>query len=220
MGSASGARNECGFGPIGQFWGMIDADDWWIANDKIERQIEKLMTDKTAVACGGTTLQTCSDIADRVGVKSSLERWSFVDYLTGTQNLYVHLSSILWRNIFKGKDGFSPKLIDQGWPRDEWSRTLAGLAESRGWICCVPMPVSQYNFTGIGVWSSLSQSERNERNNLADKKIRAMLPLSYKMFLTLYPKISNSILKLIFLKKIRFRKQLWLLFFNLFRKNT
>ena len=180
-GSATQARKECVFTPKGGFWGMIDGDDWWIATDKVELQLIILNQNKNYVGCSGGTIIKDLDGITIGHIKPSKEVWNYLDYVLGVNNLYVHVSSILWKNIFHGSDGFRPKLAQKKWPLGEWPLTLAALAESRLSICHLEENVSQYNFNGQGTWSRLSDEERQNKNQKLCKDLSSVTPYIYKL---------------------------------------
>jgi len=175
------AREECKFSPLGGFWGMMDGDDWWIATDKIELQIEKLNQNKMCAGCSGTTLMRAPN-GEIIGhIRPSRDEWNYLDFILGVDNLYVHVSSILWKNIFHGPDGFRPKLAQKNWPRGEWSLTLSALAESKLSICHLNRNVSIYNFDGAGMWSKLTGEQRDKKNKELAEELENCIPTIYKL---------------------------------------
>lgn len=172
-GSAQAARKLRTFSPEGEFWSVLDGDDWWVGEGRLDLMVKALQANRSAIGVGGRTalFDSADKVLDIVG--SSREVWDFVDWLAGAPLLYVHLSALLFRNEFTGSDGFSPVLLDKGWPAGEWHRTLATLAESRKKLISVPDVVSGYRW-GSGVWSSLEAAERERINFDYDQKMRAL----------------------------------------------
>ena len=180
-GGATLAREECSFTPQGGFWGIMDGDDWWISSTKIELQVEILNQNRMYAGCSGSTI-ICDVNGMKIGhIKPSKEAWNFLDYVLGADNLYVHISSILWKNVFRGRDGFRPKLAQKNWPRGEWPLTLAALAESKLSIYHLDEEVSQYNFNGQGVWSKLSDKQRQNKNQALDDELSSVTPYVYRL---------------------------------------
>ena len=180
-GSGSLAREECGFLPRGEFWAIIESDDWWTNENKISLQVALLHNNRRLVGCSGTTIQMDANGLEISRIAPAKENWGYRDWVAKEPSLYVHVSSILWKNIFTGKEGFLPHLLNRSWPRGEWPLTLACLAESGKRLAHVSEPVSQYNFTGQGIWSSLDAATRDEKNNALEAKLRNVVPLRYKL---------------------------------------
>lgn len=174
------AREECGFSPTGDFWAIIEGDDWWLSSSKITNQINLIHRDKRLVGSSGTTLQVGPRGEKMSSIAPSLKSWAYLDWVVGEQSLYVHMSSLLWKNIFSGKEGFLPHLLSRGWPRGEWAMTLACLAESGGKLAHLDEVVSQYNFHGKGTWSSRTADLRNLKNRALQADLRSRIPVKYK----------------------------------------
>ena len=173
------------FKPLGNFWGMIDGDDWWVDEDKVKTQLTLLGSNPLAVGCSAVAV-VCDRFGTRVGeIRSEPDSWSFLDWVVGTRGIYTHASTILWRNIFRAGGGFLPRSYISRFPRGEWPLTLAFLAESRGVMLRLDKEVSIYNITGMGAWSGLSLEERNEKNAATNAAISRNIPLRFKIGYTL-----------------------------------
>jgi glycosyltransferase involved in cell wall biosynthesis len=169
------------FSPQGDFWGVIDGDDWWISIDKVRLQVEKLLSNSKFVGCLGTTvvLDSLGNLVNKI--RPSIEIWNYLDYLLKIDGLYIHYSSVLWKNVFKAKSNFLPKLMNNGWPGGEWPLTLAMLSESGGWLCHIDNDVSVYNFSGFGLWSSQDELTRFEENKKSENQMREVTPFWQKL---------------------------------------
>jgi glycosyltransferase involved in cell wall biosynthesis len=171
----------CNFHPLGDFWGVIDGDDWWLAEDKISLQVTKLLSNPRYVGISGTTVVLDRSQNIVYEIKPSLEIWNYLDYLLKVDNLYVHGSSILWRNIFMKKGNFFPRLMKNGWPLGEWPLTLATLSESGKWLFHINKALSVYNYSGSGMWSSQIDSAQLENNRKLALRIWAETPFWQKV---------------------------------------
>jgi hypothetical protein len=180
LGSGAAARLECGFLPIGEFWGHIDGDDWWVGETRVEKQIETLKEKPLAIGCGGSTIEI-DDSGGVIGVITcSKEDWSFLDWLLDVPALYTHVSAILWRNL--GLEFEGAKVLNRPeWPSGEWAHTLAYMASTGGRLATLATSVSVYNNTGTGVWTSLSESERAKLNERAFQVMRKNSPPKFKI---------------------------------------
>ena len=180
-GSGRLAREECNFRPVGDFWAVLEGDDWWTSPSKIFDQIIVLEQNFDLVGCSGTTIQCDAEGAEISKISPLRESWSYLDWVCRERSLFVHFSSILWKNVFTGKENFLPHILKKGWPVDDWGITLGCLAESGMSLGHLDETVSRYNFTGSGVWSSLDPEERQQRNDALISQLRELVPLRYKI---------------------------------------
>lgn len=180
-GSGRLAREECKFSPQGDFWAIIEGDDWWLSDSKVSEQIELLHHNARMVGCSGSTIQIDAEGCELSRISPMRESWNYLDWVCRERSLFVHFSSILWKNVFSGKEHFLPHILKKGWPVDDWSITLACLAESGMNLGHLEKTVSQYNYTGNGVWSSLSTDEQNARNDAYTSRLRGLVPFRYKV---------------------------------------
>jgi glycosyltransferase involved in cell wall biosynthesis len=191
-------KDFCNFNPKGDFWGIIEGDDWWIANDKLELQINELNYNPKFIGCSGTTLVVGPQGNELYKIKSSVKMWNYLDYLQKVDGLYIHVSSILWRNIFKDRKNFFPKALQKGWPDGEWPLTLAMLSESGGWLLNIESEISVYNFSGFGIWTSQDKSVRDQQNKRVQNQIWRKTPYWQKVLMMIsylgLRKLSNNLL--------------------------
>lgn len=193
VGSATLARRQCGFQPKGEFWGLIDGDDWWIDNCKIRNQILLIHDNQKAVGCSGTTLQVGVDGKLISEIRPAYRSWSYLDYLSGVGGLYVHKSSIIWKNIYCGEENFLPTIYKNNWPMyGDWPLTLACLADSGRRLFHLESAVSQYNWTEQGVYSKEPPEERARRNLALEETLRSLVPLRYRIQLALLKAFHKS----------------------------
>lgn len=180
-GSARLARQECGFQPSGHFWAVIEGDDWWLRESKISEQIALIHSNPSCVGASGTTIQVDANGVEIDRIRPNKQEWDYLDWVSGEPFLFVHISSILWKNVFVGREGFLPTLLDGKWPADDWPLTLACLAETGGSLRHLDELVSQYNFNNRGVWSGLEPETRNEQNDSFELALRKLVPFRYKV---------------------------------------
>jgi len=200
VGSASLARRECGIQLAGEFWALIDGDDWWIDNRKILNQICLIHDDHETIGCSGTTLQVGIDGNLIDEIRPSRGCWGYRDYLSGVEGLYVHVSSIVWKNVFRGEGNYFPKVYKNNWPTGEWPLTLACLAESGRRLVHLESAVSQYNWTGEGQYSKLASEDRVRLNLVLTERLRSVIPFRYRVQVALLKVLS-------LIAKIRFKQK-------------
>jgi hypothetical protein len=112
-------------------------------------------------------------------IKPNKERWNLADLMYGIHPLYVHPSSILWRNVHL-QDGFLPAKFCR---EDTSGDTLLAhyMLDQGGQFAILPEITSCYRFTGRGVWSRLSKEEQDTRNKQISRYLKANLPLKYRL---------------------------------------
>ena len=137
------------------FFHILESDDYWCDETKLQRQIDALNAHPECIACGHSTEYRKMD-GTLVQVKGRrLKEGEFrVDDLLTTQ--FVHRSAVLFRNFL---DDISDD--DLSWiVRDV---CFFYYALSKGKIIYFDRPMSVYSITGIGTWSGLSEERKKER---------------------------------------------------------
>lgn len=137
------------------FFHILESDDYWCDETKLQRQVDALNAHPECVACGHSTEYRKMD-GTLVQVKGRrLKPGAFrVDDLFTTQ--FVHRSAVLFRNFL---DDISDD--DLAWiVRDV---CFFYYALSKGKIIYFDRPMSVYSITGIGTWSGLSAERKKER---------------------------------------------------------
>jgi glycosyltransferase involved in cell wall biosynthesis len=137
------------------FFHILESDDYWCDESKLQRQVDALDAHPECIACGHSTEYRKMD-GELVQVKGRrLKDGAFrVDDLFTTQ--FVHRSAVLFRNFL---DEISDD--DLSWiVRDV---CFFYYALSKGKIIYFDRPMSVYSITGIGTWSGLSAEKKKER---------------------------------------------------------
>ena len=137
------------------FFHILESDDYWCDETKLQRQIDALNAHPECIACGHSTEYRKMD-GTLVQIKGRrLKEGEFrVDDLLTTQ--FVHRSAVLFRNFL---DEISDD--DLAWiVRDV---CFFYYALSKGKIIYFDRPMSVYSITGIGTWSGLSEERKKER---------------------------------------------------------
>lgn len=181
LGSAGKAMQEVKFELSSSYWALLDADDAWVYPLKIWEQIQALEEAPDAVGCFGITETVGPDGRLIENISGPQMKWDFLAYFLGLSRPYVHLSSILWRKFSLTPLMISPRDLLAGWPAGEWPRTLAILCLTGGNLVGIDKVVSRYNFSGNGVYSSLSQQQRLDLNDQITSQMRAAAPRSYRV---------------------------------------
>lgn len=168
----------------GRYWTLLAGDDYWITEDKIEQQIRILDANPTATGCASHTVMRDETNGKETIIRPSQQRWNLMDLILKRHTLYVHPSSIIWRNIFRHDDFFLPPGFIQSERTGDTLLAHMALSEG-GHLINYPQVTSCYRLTGRGVWSKLTQEERYAQNRDLARHIAEAVPLRYRIALKL-----------------------------------
>ena len=139
----------------GQFYHVLDGDDFWIDPDKLRRQVALLQTHPTLAGVGHRTILRATEDGSESfhpqqdPLKPVLQ---LEDLLTG--GTYFHTSAMLFRNSFydaaSGQVSVPPIFHDV---RGDMIRLLVHAAE--GGIYYLPQTMSVYDDHNGGIWTGL-----------------------------------------------------------------
>lgn len=138
-----------------KYFHILESDDYWIDETKLQRQVDALEAHPECVVCGHSLEYRKPDGSLALLKGRRLKPGAFrIDTLETTQ--FVHRSATLFRNLL---DEISDE--DLSWVvRDVcffyWMM-------SKGKIIYFDRPMSVYSITGVGIWSSLGSRARQEQ---------------------------------------------------------
>lgn len=164
----------------GQYWTLLAGDDYWTAPDKIEKQISILNQNPKAQGCSSHTVMRNEQTREETIIKPDKQHWNLMDMVTSRYGLYVHPSSIIWRNSFLENGNFFPPPFIRTKMTGDTLLLHMSLAQG-GEIVNYPEITSCYRVTGHGVWSKLSKAEQEKMNKNIRKFIISSLPLKYRL---------------------------------------
>ena len=132
---------------------ILDADDYWTDETKLQQQVDFLDKNPDFIGAVHNTEMIFSDGRKQLVVADEKKR--LPDNVITIEDLilteYFHISSQLWRNIYK--DGF-PKIY---YYNDDMGDTfISMLYAQHGKIKYIDKVMSCYRVTGQGVWTSRS----------------------------------------------------------------
>jgi glycosyltransferase involved in cell wall biosynthesis len=165
---------------LGRYWCLLAGDDYWTTRDKLDRQVELLACNPAAVGCSTHTVMHDERNGKKSVIAPRLQRWNLMDLLATRDSLYVHPSGILWRNIHLHTGSFLPPKYRRSDIAGDTALTHMML-EGGGEMVNLAEVASCYRVTGRGVWSRLTQAEKDERNMKLHEYIRMQLPLRYRL---------------------------------------
>ena len=142
----------------GDYFHVLDGDDFFIRRDKLQRQIDFLRRNKdfTAVATNSLRILNNGQFCTEVRSQKQEAEYEYRDALAFS--FYFHTSSYMYRNIYKDK---VPEFLKEEWARGDGIRTL--MHAKHGKIKFLNFIGSVYRFHRQGIWSSLSRKEQANR---------------------------------------------------------
>lgn len=142
----------------GDYFCVLDGDDYYTIPDKLQRQVDFLDGDSEAEYVG-TATQYIIDLGDNmvcVPDRSTYHEFTYTDFLTQHSG-YYHTATYMYRNIFRGNVPFSVSDILY---RGDTPRTMFHLMYSGKKIKILDFVGSAYTFEFRGIWSGLKQKEQ------------------------------------------------------------
>lgn len=162
------------------FWCLLAGDDYWTATDKIQKQVDLLNRHPSAAGCSSETTMKNEMSGEESVIRPACRNWNLMDMLLGNKNLYVHPSSILWRNLhYRSGSFFPPQYVRSSLSGD--TLLLHMMLFNGGEIIHLPEVTSCYRVTGRGVWSKLTQEEKYERNRQLKEYIHRATPRRHRL---------------------------------------
>lgn len=144
----------------GDYICILDGDDYWTDATKLSRQLDLLQGRPEYVACAHNTrvvyLEGGKPDGKAVSDAKVRERYTIGDLASG--RIYLHLSSLLFRNVFKGGLPAAQRHPRVG------DYFLSMLFAEHGDIAFINRPMSVYRVTGHGEWSKLNTLEQEIKN--------------------------------------------------------
>ena len=142
----------------GEYFCVLDGDDYYTISDKLQRQVDFLDSDTTGEYVGVAT-QFIIDMGDgtvHIPKRSVYQEFSYVDFLTEHSG-YYHTATYMYRNIFRGN---VPSFFSEELYRGDTPRTTFHLMYSGKKIKVLDFVGSAYTFEFKGIWSKLNQKEQ------------------------------------------------------------
>ncbi len=170
----------------GRYWCLLDGDDFWIRNDKLEKQISFLDDNPDFVGCSCDTLMKNEIDGKESVISPDCETWNLLDclLLKNKYSFYVHTSSLIWRNVFLKKGFFLPPAFKKEFASGDVMLSHMMLGQG-GKVKNIFNVMSCYRVTGKGVWTSKDLKHQNELNESLAELIYRSIPRKYKLYFTL-----------------------------------
>jgi glycosyltransferase involved in cell wall biosynthesis len=171
----------------GDFFCVLDGDDYYTHREKLQRQIDFFRTDVLCdyVAIAHYYILDLGNGNLYLDVYPQHTEFTYVDFIT-LRSGYYHTSTYMYRNIFKNN---VPEFLKEDEFRGDTPRTAFHLQESRKKVKILNFTGSAYVYTYKGIWSGMNQVKQKERQikGLTDLKRMVDTPFEincYDMFIS------------------------------------
>lgn len=145
---------------------MLSGDDYYCAKGKLQKQLDFLEHNPDFVGCSHNT-RIIHEGSDRPPVlmrKDARSEWTIHDMIKGRESFYCHVSSWVWRNVLGDEDFFLPNEYKTNPEIYRGDTVLFYLYAQHGKMKYFNDVMSVYRITKKGVWSELSQQNRDHNN--------------------------------------------------------
>jgi len=142
----------------GEFFQVLDGDDFLIRRDKLQRQVDFLSANPEYTAVAANSLRLFSDGRFCTETRAGRGECDFTYTDVLRFSFYFHTSSYMYRNVYRGN---VPAFLQNDWARGDNMRTL--LHARHGKVKYLDFIGSVYRFNNRGIWSSLTPTQRNQR---------------------------------------------------------
>ena len=156
----------------GDFFCVLDGDDYYTIKDKLQRQINFFRTDirQEFVAVAHYHILDLGNGQVNLPATFPFTEYNYVDFLTQNGG-YFHTATYMYRNIFRGNvpDYFKEMLY-----RGDTPRTTFHLMFSNKKVKILDFVGSAYTFIHEGIWSGMNEKQQFEYqiNYLSEHKKR------------------------------------------------
>lgn len=171
-----------------KYWSIIDGDDWLLDMSKLEDQINFLESNNKYIGCGGKTNLVNEENKLISIIDQSIDSFNLKDLimLEGKENLYMHISSITYRNVYFQKEKFIAPLKKYAKISGDTALLFLMLNfDTTKEIFCMKKIVSQYNYTKKGKWSKMSLSQQKRFNFFNFLNYIKLVSFKYKILIIL-----------------------------------
>ena len=144
----------------GDFFCVLDGDDYYTIKDKIQRQINFFRTDllQEYVAVAHYHILDLGNGQVNLPATFPFTEYNYVDFLTQNGG-YFHTSTYIYRNIFKGN---VPDFYKEVLYRGDTPRTTFHLMFSNKKVKILDFVGSVYTFVHEGIWSGMKEKQQFE----------------------------------------------------------
>lgn len=153
------------------YFSLLDGDDYWVSEDRLQRQVDFLENNPEYAMCGGNTVLVRKEQPDEKLLNDAYtdKTYTFEDYLAG-RTPFIHTSSILVRNCiyingipdiyYQVEDTFENCAV-----RGEDFRFATHL--QHGKMMLFPEVVSCYRIHERGIWQGATETKKRIQNAIS-----------------------------------------------------
>lgn len=153
---------------LGKYIQILDADDFFLLNNKLQLQVDFLDTNPDCFATAHNTLVYSKNAHPYLMKELQTERkFSYDDVISF--NFYVHTSSVLLRKISSDLPGHF-RTVDSF--RGDSAFLYYHAFHLKGYLQYFPITASGYRVHELGIWSSLTDEEKNVRTRTLFEDLR------------------------------------------------
>jgi glycosyltransferase involved in cell wall biosynthesis len=166
----------------GEFWALVEGDDFWVQENKLTQQVAILRSTTRAVAAASKTEMRNLVSGEVSIIGPDVREWNYFDLILNSKKfkLFVHISSMLWRNSYQNTP-FPIQYTKVNAMRGDVTLMHEILKDTKGSIILYDEITSVYRYTGKGIWSELTEEQQFQLNKDLDAKIESMRPVWVKI---------------------------------------
>lgn len=142
----------------GDFFHVLDGDDFFLLPDKLQRQVDFLRNNPSYSAVATNSLRLLPNGRFYTEMEAGRGDRDYTYQQVLSCDFYLHTSAYMYRNVFKGE---VPSFLKEEWARGDSIRTI--LVAKHGPVRYLDCIASVYRFHNSGIWSSMSEAQRQER---------------------------------------------------------
>lgn len=142
----------------GDFFHVLDGDDFFLLPDKLQRQVDFLREHPSYSAVATNSLRFFPDGRFHTEAEAGGGDRDYSYHQVLRCDFYLHTSAYMYRNVFKDA---VPDFLQEEWARGDSIRTI--LVAKHGPVRYLDCIASVYRFHNAGIWSSMDEAERQRR---------------------------------------------------------
>lgn len=160
-----------------EFYAMLEGDDYWCDENKLQKQVDALRANPSCSFCGHNTLRVDQEDQERplfTSRKHNIRKqYQFPKHYKKRDFVKVHPSSRLFRTAFLDLDNlkFKDSVV--------WDSSSYWYFLSKGNLLYIDEIMSVYHYNGQGVFSSASKTKQNYMSILNTMNINEEFKFKY-----------------------------------------
>ena len=185
----------------GRYWCLLEADDYWISSDKIEKQLLFLDLHHEFVGCSSNTIVKNELSSKESIIQSDKPTFNIYDLILLKHKFafYCHTSGIIWRRRRRDKTFFMPEKFAKDSVQGDVQLMHLMLHEGHKFKN-IESIISCYRVTGTGLWSGKSNKEKEKFNSELPRAISKELPLLIKLNIVIARLLVRALPKAFYLR--------------------